>query len=138
MRVDEATTAESVIPRILEAGRPELAAACAERPDEVIRIFNPLDPGAFADVPCASVLNGGAAAQEQSAVPVSEEGDEPIGAVQQRWSPLGLGCGLFVLGSSLVASRAICPRARNQRDLKRCQNWSDTGFAGLSIMCAFF
>lgn len=134
--LDEATTAESVIPKILEAGRPELAATCADHPDEVIRIFSPIEPSAYADVACASVLSGGAAAPEQSAVPASE-GAEPIGSVQQPWSPLGLGCGIFVLGSSLVASRAICPRARNQRDLKRCQNWSDTGFAGLSIMCAF-
>ncbi|XXT17187.1 hypothetical protein WME94_43870 [Sorangium sp. So ce429] len=46
--LDRATTAETVIPRILEAGRHELAAACADRPEAWIRVFSPLDPGACA------------------------------------------------------------------------------------------
>ncbi|WP_437599817.1 hypothetical protein [Sorangium sp. So ce590] len=136
--LDRATTAESVIPQIVQAGRPELAAACADSPEALVRIFNPLDPGAFADVPCASVLHGGAVAEDTSPAPLFEEGDEPIETDQQALSPFSLGCAVFVLGSSLIATRAICPRARNPRDMKRCQNWSDAGFGGISIMCAFF
>ncbi|WP_437587339.1 hypothetical protein [Sorangium sp. So ce1000] len=128
---------EPAIPQIVTAGRPELAAACADRPEGLIRIFNPLDPGVFADVPCASVLSGDAAAQEQSAVPASE-GAEPIGEAQQRWSPLTIGCAAFVLGSTLIATRAICPRATNPRAEKHCNRWSDVGFGTLTLMCAFF
>ncbi len=70
-------------------------------------------------------------------MPVSE-GDEPTGVAQQRWSPLSLGCAAFILGSSLIATRAVCPRASNPRDMHRCQNWSDAGFGTLTIACAFF
>ncbi|XYH99709.1 hypothetical protein ACMHYB_08090 [Sorangium sp. So ce1128] len=133
----ELDPAENAIPQILRTGRSELAATCADRPDASIRVFDPLDPGAFADVPCASMLRDGAAAGEESAAPVSD-GDEPVEAVQQALSPLSIGCAAFVLGSSLVAVRAICPRAPNPRDAKRCHNWSDAGFGTLTIMCAFF
>ncbi|KYF64637.1 hypothetical protein BE11_21545 [Sorangium cellulosum] len=135
--VDRETTAENAMAKILEAGRPELAGACADRPAATIRVFSALDPGAFTDVPCSSALHGVAAAEGTSSAPASD-GGEPIDTDQQTLSPFSLGCAVFVLGSSLVASRAICPRARNQRDLRRCQNWSDAGFAGISIMCAFF
>ncbi|WP_437952254.1 hypothetical protein WME98_17070 [Sorangium sp. So ce296] len=135
--LDRATTAENAIATILEAGRPELAGACADLPAATIRIFSPFDPGVFADVPCSFAFYGGAAAEGTSPAPASD-GGEPIDTDQQALSPFSLGCAVFVLGSSFVASRAICPRARNQRDFKRCQNWSDAGFAGISIMCAFF
>ncbi|AUX43448.1 uncharacterized protein SOCE26_048960 [Sorangium cellulosum] len=124
------------IPQIVAAGRYELAAACADRPGAAVRIFDPLEPGAFADVPCASML-GGDPTQEQSAVPVSE-GAEPIGEAQQRLSPLSLGCAAFVLGSTLIATRGICPRARDPRAEKHCNLWSDAGFGTLTLMCAFF
>ncbi|WP_437587342.1 hypothetical protein [Sorangium sp. So ce1000] len=137
--LDEGTTNESVIPQILEAGRPELAAACADRPEALIRIFNPLDPGVSADVPCAAMLSvdgGDAAAQEQSAVPVSE-GGEPIGEAQQRWSPLGLGCSIFVFTAATVAGSAICPRAADPRDAKRCGHYTNVSFGVLGAMCSF-
>ncbi|AUX35697.1 MULTISPECIES: hypothetical protein [Sorangium] len=134
--LDEGTTTESVIPQILEAGRPELAAACADRPEALIRIYNPLDPGAFTDMPCAASL-GGAEAAEGSVVPASA-GDEPIEATQQRWSPFSLGCAAFILGSTLIATREICPRATNPRAARHCNRWSDVGFGTLTLMCAFF
>ncbi|XXX76934.1 hypothetical protein WMF30_55735 [Sorangium sp. So ce134] len=124
------------IPQILDAGRPELAAACADRPGAAIRIFDPLDPGAFADVPCAAMVSYDAAAQEGSAVPVSE-GDEPIGAAQQRWSPLGLGCSIFVFAAATVAGSAICPRAADPRDAKRCGHYTNVSFGVLGAACAF-
>ncbi|KYF85854.1 hypothetical protein BE17_40435 [Sorangium cellulosum] len=33
-----------------------------------------------------------------------QEGAEPIGVTQQRWSPIGLGCGLFMFGATMIAS----------------------------------
>ncbi|WP_437593473.1 hypothetical protein [Sorangium sp. So ce1000] len=130
------TTAESVIPQILEAGRPELAAACADRPEAWIRLFNPLDAGAYADVPCSLMLHDDAAAAEESAVPVSE-GDEPIGAAQQRWSPVGLACGVLMLGSSLVSTFALCPRARNPHDRQGCDILTAGSFSTFGVMCMF-
>lgn len=134
LELDEATTAESVIPQILEAGRPELAAACADRPEAAIRILNPLDPGAFADVPCSSMLGGGV---EASAAPGSEGGDEPIAAAQQPWSPFGLACGVLTLGSGLVSTFALCPRARTHHDRQGCDLLTAGGFSGLSVLCMF-
>lgn len=130
--LDRATTAESAIPQILEAGRPELAAACADSPDAMIRIFNPFDPGAFADVPCASMLCDG----ERSAAPASEESGEPIAVAQQPWSPIGLGCGIFMFGVTMAATSVLCPRARDPRDAQRCSNYSGTALGTLGVLCA--
>ncbi|WP_437659047.1 hypothetical protein [Sorangium sp. So ce1182] len=77
--LDPVTTAEAVIPRMLEAGRHEFAAACADRPEAWIRVFNLLDPGAYGDVPCASMLCGEA---EASTEPAPDADSEPIGAAQ--------------------------------------------------------
>ncbi|AUX43287.1 uncharacterized protein SOCE26_047310 [Sorangium cellulosum] len=135
--LQSAMKAESAIPEILEAGRLDLAAACADTPDVSIRIFNPLDPCAYTDVSCASVLRGDAADEVAIPAPVSEESDEPIGTAQQRWSPIGLGCSIFILGAGMVANSAICPRARTQEDATRCANYSSVGFGTLGVLCSF-
>ncbi|WP_438025243.1 hypothetical protein [Sorangium sp. So ce233] len=85
--LDGETTTESVIPQILEAGRPELAAACADRPEAAIRIFHPLDPGAYADVPCASTRRDG----DTNTTTAHDQGDEPIDTARQPLTRSGSG-----------------------------------------------
>ncbi|KYF82094.1 hypothetical protein BE20_19735 [Sorangium cellulosum] len=125
---------EPAIPQIMAAGRHELVAACVDRPDAAVIIFDPRDPGAFADVSCASMLAGEVAA---SIEPAAEEGGEPIAVAQQPWSPIGLGCGVFMLAAGAFATEAICPRARNPRDAQRCDRLSTYGLGTLGILCAF-
>ncbi|WP_234023809.1 hypothetical protein [Sorangium cellulosum] len=122
------------IPQILEAGRPELATACVDRPEASIRIFNPVEPGAFADVPCSSMLGGEV---EENAVPAAEESGEPVGTAQHRWSPVGLACGLLTLGSGLWSTYALCPRARTHHDRRGCDYLTTGGFTGLGVLCMF-
>ncbi|WP_437608042.1 hypothetical protein WMF20_45435 [Sorangium sp. So ce834] len=123
---------EPAIPQIVAAGRHELVAACADRPDAAVRIFDPLEPGLVADVPCASVLSGEV---EASTAPAAEEGGEPIVAAQQRWSPIGLGCGVFMLGATMFATSVLCPRARDPRDAQRCSNYSGAALGTLGVFC---
>ena len=78
-----------------------------------------------------------AAAQQQSSGPVSEESDEPIGAAEQPWSPFGLACGVITLGSGLVSTFALCPRARNPHDRRGCDYLTAGGFTGLGLLCVF-
>src|SRR4051812_16955803 len=55
------TTAENVVPQIVEAGRAELAAVCAQTPGAAVRVLNPLASGDYVDVPCSALLDGGEA-----------------------------------------------------------------------------
>ncbi|WP_437593362.1 hypothetical protein [Sorangium sp. So ce1000] len=127
--LNPATTAESTIPQILKAGRPQLAAACADRPEASIRIFNPVDPGAYEDVSCASILYGSAAADEASY--------EPIGEVQQGIGPISfLMCGLFATGSTVFLRYALCPRGRTERDRTRCNDTGLWGGVAMGVLCA--
>ncbi|MGK4003959.1 hypothetical protein WMF31_15105 [Sorangium sp. So ce1036] len=126
------TTTESVIPQILEAGRAELAAACADRPEAAIRIFNPLDQGAYVDIPCASTLRDG----DTSTTTAHDQGDEQIDTAQQPLSPIGLGCSIFMFGATMVATSAICPRARDPRDAQRCSNHSGAPLGTLGVLCS--
>ncbi|XXY53342.1 hypothetical protein WME91_19620 [Sorangium sp. So ce269] len=132
--LDPVTTAETVIPRMLEAGRHELTAACADRPEASIRVFSPLDPGAHGDVPCASMRCGEA---EASTEPALDADSEPIGAAQQPWSPIGLGCGIFLLGATRGATSVLCPMARDPRDAQRCSDTSGAALGTLGVFCGF-
>ncbi len=135
--LDQEPTVENVIPQILAGGRAELGAACADRPEESIRIVNPIEPGAFEDVPCSSLLCDVPADEEAISVPVPANGDEQIGMVQQPWSPFGLACSVITTGSALVANYALCPRATNPRDRRNCDRLTTGGFTGLGFLCVF-
>ncbi|WP_437516374.1 hypothetical protein [Sorangium sp. So ce1099] len=135
VELDQTTAPEDAIPQILEAGRSELAAACAGRPEMLVCVFNPLDPGAYADVSCASMLSGDASAREQR--PGPGNGDEPIGVTQQRWSPIGLGSGLFMFGATMIATSALCPRARGPGRAQRCSDYSGAALGSIGVLCAF-
>ncbi|WP_437952236.1 hypothetical protein WME98_17000 [Sorangium sp. So ce296] len=135
--VDRAITAEDAIPQILNAGRPQLAAACAEYPGALIRVFNPLALGAYEDVTCSAVLDGEGAGEANAALANAERGG-PIGVAQQELSPFSIGCGVFVGASALVAQFGVCPRARTERARKRCDYWTGGGFVGLGVLCGFF
>lgn len=133
VELSQDTTTESAIPQIVQAGRHEFAAACADRPDAALRILNPFDPGDFADVPCASMACDG----ESGGAPTQDESGEPIGAAQQPWSPIGLGCSIFMFGAGMVATSAVCPRARDPRDAQRCSNYSGAALGTLGVLCSF-
>ncbi|XYI02926.1 hypothetical protein ACMHYB_25500 [Sorangium sp. So ce1128] len=124
---------EPAIPQIVAAGRHELAAACADNPHVSIRIFDPLDPDAFADVPCSSMLCDA----ESGEAPASAEGGEPIAVAQQPWSPFGLVCSIITTGSGLVSTYALCPRARNPHDRRNCDWLTTGGFTALGALCLF-
>jgi hypothetical protein len=129
----QTTTAETVISQIVEAGREQLAAACAAHPDASIRVFNPLASGSYADVSCSTILDGSEpVAQSSEALPSGEH----IGQIQQKWSPFGLGCTAFVGLSALFVNYALCNRpGAEQPDL--CRYTADAGFFGLGIACNF-
>ncbi|MGK3959144.1 hypothetical protein WMF38_39630 [Sorangium sp. So ce118] len=130
--LDRAITAEDAIPQILNAGRPQLVAACAEYPGALTRVFNPLALGAYEDVTCSAVLDG------EGTGKANGESDGPIGEAQQELSPFSIGCGVFVGAAALVVQFGLCPRARTERDRKRCDYWTGGGFVGLGVMCGFF
>lgn len=126
---------EPAIPQIVATGRPELAAACADSLGAAIRIFDPLDPGAYADVPCVSMLDD-AAAQDESAMPVSD-GDGPTGEAHQRIGPISfLMCGLYAGGSLLTLRYAVCPRARTARARQQCDDTGLWGGVAMGLLCA--
>ncbi|AUX45227.1 uncharacterized protein SOCE26_067080 [Sorangium cellulosum] len=129
------TTEETVIPRIVAAGREEIAAACASTSGAAIRVFNPLALGDYSDVPCSAILND---IGEACSAPTSDPNDNGTGEAQQRLSPFSLGCADFVGGSALVSQFLLCPRATTERDRRRCDYWTGGGFFGLGLMCAAF
>ncbi|KYG00976.1 hypothetical protein BE21_56895 [Sorangium cellulosum] len=53
------------------------------------------------------------------------------------WSPIGLGCGLFMPAAGAFATEALCPRARSPRDAQRCDRLSTYGLGTLGVLCAF-
>jgi hypothetical protein len=135
--LDAATTTENVIPQILAGGRGQLAVMCeAAQPGASVRIFNPLVAGASADVSCASVLDGDGSTGEASAALVSDESDGPIGTVQQKLTPIGLGCGVFMLGAALYANHVLCAHPTAEQPDK-CRLVSELGLGTLGVACAF-
>ncbi len=129
--LDGEVKTEDVVLQIAIHGREQLAAACAAHPAASVRIYNPLSPGEFADLSCASILGDD--------IPLIETGDalksEPIGEAQQRWSILGLGCSLFILGVSWLLN-AGCDTPRSE-DPKSCHDVTNWGFGALGVACAF-
>lgn len=134
VRLPGDTTEETVIPAIIAAGHDEIAAACESTSSASIRIFNPLASGAYRDTPCSAILDR---TGEANSTLTSDSSDGPIGEAQQRFSPIGLGCHVFIAGAALFASAAICSHARPHRREKRCDLGTGTSFAVLSVMCAF-
>lgn len=130
-------TVEAVVPAIVAAGHAELAAACESMPGAAIRILNPLASGSYEDVSCASVLEGDASSAATGGALASDECDGPIGTVQQKWSPFGLGCTIAVGAAVLFSTYVLCPRARTPQDEKYCGYVTNGGFAGLGVACVF-
>ncbi len=109
--LDEATTAETVIPAIVTAGHAELTAACKVTPSGSIRITNPLASGAFEYVSCTSVLSGEETAATSAALS-SEPGGERSGEARQPLTPIGgVLCGL----ASLIATTAAANECKKWR-----------------------
>ncbi|KYG10268.1 hypothetical protein BE21_13090 [Sorangium cellulosum] len=129
------TTEGNVIPRIVAVGRDALAAACESTSSVAIRVFNPLASGAYRDVPCSTILND---TGEVCGALTSVLNDDGAGEAQQRLSPFSLGCAAFVGGSALFSQFVLCPRAKTERERKRCDYWTGGGFFGLGLMCAVF
>ncbi len=138
VQVPRDITPGNVVAALVKAGRAELAAACEATPDASIRIMNPLASGTFEVLPCASVLDSDEATAASSTALTSNESDGPVGTVQQRWSLFGMACSVLTIGSGLVASRLLCPRATNPQDARNCGNFSDAGFSTLGFLCFLF
>jgi hypothetical protein len=134
--LDPATTGENITPQIVAAGHGQIVAMCEAEPGASVRIFSPLAYGAYEDISCASVLDGDEATVEASAALVTDENDGPIGTVQQRWSPFGLGCTVATGLAWLFASRVLCDHPKAERP-KACRNVTDAGFLGVGVMCVF-
>ena len=127
------TTAETVIPQLVEAGREQLATACAPTPGASVRIFNPLAEGSYEDVACSTILDGGESVGQTSEALTS---GERIGQVEQARSPIGLGCTAFVGLAALFANYALCNRPTAQQP-EACHAVNDAGMFGLGVACAF-
>jgi hypothetical protein len=134
--LDPATTPENVIPQIVAAGHDQLAILCESRPDGSVRIVHPLASDAYTDVSCASVIDVDGSTGETSAAVVSKEPDEPIGTAQQKLTPIGLGCGIFMLGAGLFANHVLCAHPRADQPDK-CRLVSELGLGSLGVACAF-
>ena len=134
MRLSQATTAETVLPQIVEAGREQLATACATSPGASLRLANPLAEGSYEDIACSAILDGGESVGLTSEALTS--GGENIGQVQQRWSPIGLGCTIFVGLAALIANYGLCSRPGAEHP-DACRYTADAGFFGLGVACAF-
>lgn len=134
LQLDSAMTAETAIPLMLAASHDQLTVACDSMPGVSVRIFNPLAPGDYLDVPCSVILSG---TGETSTTLTSEPIDGPIGQAEQK---LGLitfvMCGLFLGGAHLFMNYALCPRATTERDRKNCNHLSNGSSFALGIMCA--
>jgi hypothetical protein len=134
LQLDSAMTAETAISLMLAASHDQLTAACDSRPGVSVRIFNPLAPGDYLDVPCSVILNG---TGETSTALTSEPIDGPLGQAEQE---LGLVsfvmCGLFLGGANLFMNYALCPRATTERDRKNCNHLSNGSSFALGLMCA--
>jgi hypothetical protein len=129
--LDDRASSAAVIQKIFDAGHSEIADACEGVPDEQVRIADPFNPASSVDVPCSTVLDGGAEAAS------SLTSDGPLGEARHAWSPIGVGCTIAVGAAGLIAGFAVCPYARNPRNKKLCEYWSGGGFFGLGVMCAF-
>ncbi|XXX74847.1 hypothetical protein WMF30_45060 [Sorangium sp. So ce134] len=128
------TTEENVIPRVVAAGREEIAEACERTSSVSVRVFNPLALGVYADIPCSTILDD---AGEVGGVRMNHQNDGRVGETQQKLTPLGVGCAAFIGAAGLVAQFGVCPRARTGRDKRRCDYWTGGGFFGLTVACAF-
>lgn len=136
LRLDSATTAETVIPAIMAVGHDQIAMACEANPGASIRIFNPLAPGDYADVPCTAILGDNESTGGTGAALTSDI-DGPIGQDRQKIGPISfLMCGLFAAGSTLALNYGVCPHARTPKDRKNCGHVSNFGGAAITILCA--
>ena len=118
----------------MAAGQDQLAPVCVGNPDASVRAFNPLASGSYEDVLCSVILDDGRSIGHASEALVS--GSERIGQVQQKWSPFGLGCSLFVLGAGILMNHLAChyPTAEHP---EACSNLLEGGMGALGIACNF-
>jgi hypothetical protein len=58
MQLRSDTTAETILPQIVQAGHAQLIEACENNPGASVRVYNPLASGAYADLQCTAILGG--------------------------------------------------------------------------------
>ena len=134
------TTAETVIPQIVEAGREQLAAACVINPGASVRIINPLASGVYTDVPCSTILDGGESVGQTSEA--LKSGGEHIGQTQQKGVITTVAC--FAAGTALFLGTryGVCeygggPGAEGDRRRANCNDIGSWGGVGLGFVCGF-
>lgn len=133
--LEDAPTADTVIPQIVAAAHERLATACADRSSVLVRIWNPLIPGSYTDVPCTEILGTGTA--------VSEAGKalarEPTGEARGEWSPVGLVCSLLMFGAASAFNWPWAKEGCNNpraNDPAACQAATGLGFGALGVLCS--
>jgi hypothetical protein len=126
------TVAETILARIVEAGHAQLVEGCESNPGALVRVYNPLASGAYADVPCAAILGGAKTSGEPQHMLTSEPGDGATGESQQHLTPAGLLCGLLTIGVGL-ASTWSCERYPDQW----CPWPAAAGTSTMSLICMF-
>lgn len=138
--VPPTTTAETVIPQIVEAGREQLAAACVTSPGATARIINPLASGDHADVPCSTILDEGESVGQPSEALTS--GGEHLGQTQQKGVITTVAC--FAAGTTLFLGTryGVCeygggPGAEGDRRRADCNDIGSWGGVGLGFVCGF-
>lgn len=134
VRLTANASKEDVIQQIVETGQDQLAAACEVKPGTSIRVFNPLASGSYEDVSCESILGSQEPTGQTGEALTS--GGENIGQVQQKLTPIGLGCSVVMFGLGIFMNHAICqyPGAENPR---ACAALAEFGMGGLGVICAF-
>jgi hypothetical protein len=132
------TTAETVIPQIVEAARDRLAAACVASPGASVRINNPLASGDYEDVACSTILEGGESIGQTGEALVS--GGEHLGQTQQKGIITTAAC--FAGGAALFLGTryGVCkygggPGAEGDRRRGNCNDVGGWGSLGLGFVC---
>lgn len=142
VRLTENRNAEAMLAQVLSAAHEQLMPVCSAHPEGSIRVVDPLDPARYTDVTCAAILErvnaaglaGVPAMSERSSEPLTSQPEERVGEAQQRWSPLGLLCGLFVTGVAIGLTEAC--KAHNPGN-PQCE-YAPSGGAGIigAMLCA--
>ncbi len=132
VRLRRDTTAETILPQIVEAGHAPLIEACESNPGASVRVYNPLASGAYADWPCAAILGAEATPGESRQTLASARVEGVTGESQQHITPVGLLCGLLTIGAGLASTWA-CQKYPDQW----CPWPAAAGTSTMSLICMF-
>lgn len=126
------TTAETILPQIVEGGHAQLIEACESTPGASVRVYNPLASGAYADLQCTAILRGEETIGESWQTLTREPMVGATRESRQSLTPAGLLCTLLTIGTGLAATWA-CQRYPDQW----CPWPAAAGSSTMSLICMF-